>query len=65
MTAADMQLAEVVRQAILFNQVVNTASASNQPPLSYVSNELLTQDWVQPELHTLADEHATPGVRTP
>ena len=64
MTAADMQLAEVIRQALLFNQMVNTASASNEPPLSFVSNELLTQDWVQPELHALVDAHATTGVRT-
>ncbi len=65
MTTEYLQLAEVVRQAILFNQVVNTVSASNAPPLSFVSNELLTQDWVQPELHTLVDAHATSGVRTP
>jgi PIN domain nuclease of toxin-antitoxin system len=64
MTAADMQLAEVIRQALLFNQMVNTASSTNEPPLSFVSNELLTQDWVQPELHALVDAHATTGVRT-
>jgi hypothetical protein len=64
MTAADIQLAEAIRQALLFNQMVNTASASNEPPLSFVSNEVLTQDWVQPELHALADGQTSMGVRT-
>jgi hypothetical protein len=63
MTDADMQLAGVIRQALVFNQIVNTASASSEPALSFVSNELLTQDWVQPELHALVNVQTSTGVR--
>jgi VCBS repeat-containing protein len=63
-TAADMQLAEVIRQTLLFNQMVNSASSLTEPPLSFVFNELLTQDWVQPELHALVEAPASTDVRT-
>jgi large repetitive protein len=37
--AADAQVAEVVRQALLFNQMCNTASASDAPALAFVPIE--------------------------
>jgi predicted RNA-binding protein with TRAM domain len=63
MTESDIQLANVIRQAFLFNQMANTANVSTEPPLSYVSNEQLTQDWAQSELHALVDVQTSNGAR--
>jgi PIN domain nuclease of toxin-antitoxin system len=59
---ADRHLAEVIRQAMLFNQMVNTVIVSNEPPLSFVANELLTQDWRQIELQGAVDPFSAPRV---
>ncbi len=61
-TNADSQLAEVIRQAMLFNQMVNTAIPSNKPPLCFVANEMLAQDWRQIEFQGAVDPFSASRV---
>ncbi|MEI8324708.1 MAG: cadherin-like domain-containing protein [Betaproteobacteria bacterium] len=54
----------IMRQALLFNQWVTSACAdmASEPPMGFVANDLLTADWVQPELLALAQsQHALVG----
>ena len=58
-------LAAIMHQALSFNQWVASASfeVASEPPSVFVPNELITADWVQPELLALVESQRTVGAQ--
>ncbi len=58
-------LAAIMHQALSFNQWVASASfdVASEPASAFVPNELITADWVQPELLALVESQRTAGAQ--
>ncbi len=50
-------MADIMRQALSFNQWVASASieVTIEPPIVFVANELITLDWQQPQSAVVVD----------